>query len=280
MATREDAVLAASIQMKPVFGDLARNRAHTAALIAQACGRDARIVVLPELCISGYAFRSREEAWGMSEPADGPTAESWTRVARANDAFVIGGICERAGDTLFNTAILVGPNGLLGKYRKVHLWNEEKRYFTSGDLGFPVFGTPFGRVGMLICYDLWFPEAFRSCVLNGADMVCVPTAWIPIPCPDRDRDSMHNILVMASAHTSSVPVICADRIGHENGVSFIGQSLIAAHTGWPAAGPASADQQEILLAPIIPKAARRARRWTGVNDLLEDRRPDQYITRP
>ena len=266
----------ACLQTEPVFGDPAYNRAHTAALIAQAAAEGAREIVAPELCISGYAFRSREEASDFAEPADGPTAAAWS--AAAGGAFVIGGICERVGDRLFNSAILAGPDGLIGTYRKVHLWNNEKRYFSPGDRGFPVFNTPLGRIGMLICYDLWFPEAFRSSVLNGADVMCIPTAWLPMPDQDSSRDPMHNLLVMTSAHTNSVPVICADRIGQENGLSFIGRSLIAAHTGWPAAGPASVDSEEILFAQIAPAAARQARSWTQVNDLLRDRRPDQYVS--
>jgi predicted amidohydrolase len=268
----------ASVQTAPVFADPARNRDRSAAMIAEACGNGAKVVVLPELCISGYAFRSRGEAQDLSEPADGPSAAAWARAAAPHGAFVVGGICERDGDELFNSAILVGPDGLVGTYRKTHLWNDEKRYFAPSDLGFPVFDTPFGRIGMLICYDLWFPEAFRSCVLNGADVICVPTAWMPIPRQDPDRDSIHNILIMAAAHANSIPVICADRTGHENGVSFIGQSLVAAHTGWPAAGPAGAHQEEILFARISPQSARRARRWTAVNDLIGDRRPDQYVS--
>lgn len=271
-----DELTVACLQTAPVFGDPVRNRARTADLIAQAGAAGAKLIVAPELCVSGYAFRSREEAFDLAEPADGQTAAAWADAASAAGAYVVGGICERAGDELFNSAILVGPDGLTGTYRKVHLWNDEKRYFSPGDLGFPVFGTPFGRVGMLVCYDLWFPEAFRSCVLGGADIVCIPTAWLPIPGQDPSRDPMHNLLVMTSAHTNSVPVLCADRIGRENGLSFIGRSLIAAHSGRPMAGPASAEGEEILIANIAPRTARRARRWTDVNDLIADRRPDQY----
>lgn len=274
--TDAEELTVACLQTEPVFGDPAHNRTYTAALVAQVTAAGARVVVAPELCIPGYAFQSREEAFDLAEPADGPTAAAWANAAAAEGACVIGGICERVGDTLFNSAIVVDGNGLAGIYRKVHLWNDEKTIFSPGDLGFPVFDTPFGRIGMLICYDLWFPEAFRSSVLNGADIVCVPTAWIPIPAQNNSRDTMHNLIVMTSAHTNSVPVICADRIGREKGLSFIGRSLITAHTGWPVAGPASSDTEEILFARIAPAAARQARSWTRVNDLLRDRRPDQY----
>lgn len=266
----------ACLQMEPTFGDPDRNRLRIAELIERACGMGARIVVAPELGISGYAFRSRDEAFGLSEEADGPTAANWASLAARHDIYVVGGICEREADRLYNSAIVVGPRGLIGTYRKNHLWDDENRFFQPGDLGFPVFETPFGRVGVLICYDLWFPEAFRSCVLNGADLVCVPTAWLPIPGRDPNRDPMHNVLAMAAAHASSVPVACADRIGRENGKSFIGQSVIVNHTGWPVAGPASAGDEEILIATLDLARARRERRWSEFNDLVKDRRPEIY----
>jgi predicted amidohydrolase len=277
MAALEEPVRVACIQTKPVFGDPDRNRRTTVELIARACAEGSRIIVLPELCISGYAFRSHKEALSLSEPLDGPTAKIWSEAAARGNAYVIGGICERAGDGLFNSAILVGPGGRIGRYRKVHLWNSEKRHFRAGNLGFPVVETPLGRIAMLICYDMWFPEAIRSCALNGADIVCVPTAWTAIPGQDPHRDAIHNILIMAAAHSNSLPVLCAARVGRENGLSFIGQSVIAAHSGWPAAGPASAENEQILSADIYPQAARRARRWSDVNDLVGDRRPDQYV---
>lgn len=270
----------ACIQMEPVFGESEHNRAHLSAMIEKAAAAGAKLIIAPELCISGYVFRSRDEARMLAEPAsDGATAKEWEKLARKHDAWIVGGICEREGTRLYNSAIVVGPDGYQGVYRKVHLWGDESLYFERGDKGFPVFDTKFGRLGVLICYDQWFPEAYRSCALNGADIVCVPTAWVPIPGQDPNREAMANIVAMAAAHSNSVFVACADRIGTERGQPFIGQSLIVSYTGWPAGGPASADKEEIVFATVNVSDARRKRRWNDFNDIIRDRRVDTYQLR-
>jgi predicted amidohydrolase len=172
--------------------------------------------------------------------------------------------------------VLIGPHGYIGSFRKVHLWNEENLYFEPGNVGFPVFKTPIGRIGMFICYDCWFPESFRLCALQGADIVCVPTNWVPIPGQDPKREAMANILCMAAAHSNSIFIAAADRIGTERGQDFIGQSLIVSYTGWPIAGPASYDREEIICAEANLADARRKRNWNEYNQVLRDRRGDVY----
>jgi N-carbamoylputrescine amidase len=181
MGGRQEAVVnIACIQMEPVVGDKASNVARSVALIEEAAGRGARLIVLPELCNSGYVFESRDEAFELAEPVpDGPTIQAWSEVAARHGLHLVAGISEQAADTLYNSAVLIGPHGYIGSFRKVHLWNEENLYFEPGDVGFPVFKTPIGRIGMFICYDCWFPESFRLCALQGADIVCVPTNWGP-----------------------------------------------------------------------------------------------------
>jgi predicted amidohydrolase len=156
------------------------------------------------------------------------------------------------------------------------LWNEEVLYFEPGDLGFPVFQTPIGRIGVAICYDGWFPETFRLCALQGADIVCVPTNWVPIPGQAEGRQAMANILAMGAAHSNSMFIACADRVGTERGQPFEGQSLIVNYTGWPVAGPASRDSEEIVLAEVNLSEARRMRNWNAFNQVLRDRRTDVY----
>ena len=173
--------------------------AKTLQLIGHAANRGARLVVLPEICNSGYMFESRQEALALAEPVpDGPTMQAWSELAARHDLHIVAGISERAGDALFNSSVLIGPGGHLGTFRKVHLWNEENLYFEPGDLGFPVFGTALGRIATFICYDCWFPESFRLCALQGAEIVCVPTNWVPIPGQDPAREAMANILVHGS----------------------------------------------------------------------------------
>lgn len=273
----ESEIRIASVQMEPIVGEKDRNIAHSLDLIGQAADNGARLIVLPELANSGYVFETREEAFELAEPIPGgPTCDAWAGIAANRNIWIVAGISERDGEKLYNSSVLMGPDGHVGTFRKVHLWNEENLFFEPGDLGFPVFRTPFGRVGMFICYDGWFPESYRLCTLQGADIICIPTNWVPIPGQDPNREAMANILVMGSAHSNSVFVAAADRVGTERGQPFLGQSLIASYTGWPIAGPASATEEEILYADVNLADARRKRNWNEYNQVLRDRRTDVY----
>lgn len=275
---RDEAVVKiACVQMAPVVGEKERNVRRSVERIEEAAGAGAGLIVLPELCNSGYVFDSREEAFALAEEIpDGPTCQAWIEVARKHGLHLVAGIAERYGQVLYNAAVVIGPSGFVGKFRKNHLWNEENLFFEPGNLGFPVFKTPIGRIGTFICYDGWFPESYRLCALQGADIVCIPTNWVPIPGQAKNREAMANILVMAAAHANSVFVAAADRVGTERGQPFIGQSLIASYTGWPIAGPASPDTEEILYAEANLADARRKRNWTEYNQVLRDRRTDVY----
>jgi len=273
----ESRVRIACIQMEPVVGEKPANVARTLELIERAAGARADLIVLPELANSGYVFNTREEAFALSEPVpSGETSVLWADTAKRLGVHIVAGIAERDGCVLYNSAVLIGPDGHIGTFRKVHLWAAENLYFEPGDLGFPVFRTRLGRIGMAICYDAWFPETFRLAALQGADIVCVPTNWVPIPGQDPTREAMANILVMAAAHSNSLFIACADRIGVERGQSFEGQSLVVGHTGWPVAGPASRDGEEILIADVNLADARRDRNWNAFNQVLRDRRSDVY----
>jgi N-carbamoylputrescine amidase len=270
-------VTIACLQMQPRFGDVAANVAHSLELIDEAAARGAGLLVLPELANTGYVFASREEALGLAEEIpNGSTVAAWAGAAQRHRLHLVAGICERAGQKLFNSAVVIGPSGYIGTFRKVHLWNEENLFFEPGDLGFPVFHTPIGRIGVAICYDGWFPETYRLSALQGADIVCVPTNWVPIPGQAEGRQAMANLLTMAAAHSNSLFVACADRVGTERGQPFEGQSLIVSYTGWPVAGPASRENEEIVLAEVDLGEARRKRNWNAFNQVLRDRRTDVY----
>lgn len=267
----------ACIQMEPHVGEKSANIRHSLDLINQAADVGATLMVLPELANSGYVFETRQEAFGLSEPVPGgETYKAWAEVAARRQLHIVAGICERDGEVLYNSSVVIGPSGHVGTFRKVHLWNEENLFFEPGNLGFPVFKTPIGRIGTFICYDGWFPESYRLCALQGADMVCIPTNWVPIPGQDKDREAMANILVMAAAHSNSVFVAAADRVGTERGQPFVGQSLIVSYTGWPIAGPASAAEEQIIYADVNLADARRKRNWNEYNQVLRDRRTDVY----
>jgi N-carbamoylputrescine amidase len=274
---QESRMRVACLQTEPRIGQVQANVARSLELIAQAAGARARLAVLPELCNTGYVFETREEALGLSEEVpDGPTCDAWMAAARAHSMFIVAGITEREGEKLYNSAVLVGPQGLIGTYRKNHLWGAENTIFEPGNLGVPVFDIGVGRIACAICYDIWFPEIFRLAALQGADMLCVATNWVPMPAQPGNLPMMANILAMGGAHSNSMFVAAADRIGVERGQPFLGNSLIVSHTGWPLAGPASLDREEMLIADIDLADARRHRNLTDFNERLRDRRTDMY----
>ncbi len=273
----ESSVRVACLQMEPQIGRLQDNIRDSVARIDAAAAAGARLMVLPELTNSGYVFETRAEAYALAEEVPtGPACLAWIDAARRHGCWIVAGIAERVGEKLFNSAVLVGPQGHVGTFRKMHLWAAENLFFEPGDLGFPVYWTPIGRIGMLICYDGWFPEAYRLCALQGADIVCVPTNWVPIPGQDPNQQAMANVLAMASAHVNSLFIAASDRVGTERGQPFLGRSLIVSYTGWPVAGPASQTDPETIMADLNLSEARRKRNWNDFNQILRDRRTDTY----
>jgi len=148
----ESLIKAAALQMEPCIGDKENNIFKSVSLINKACENGVQLMVLPELCNTGYMFNSREEAFALSETVpDGPSCAAWIECCEKYDAYIVAGITERENNLLYDSAVVLGPEGHIGTYRKVHLWNEEKLWFEPGNLGFPVFDLPFGRIGCRIC---------------------------------------------------------------------------------------------------------------------------------
>ncbi len=265
--------------MEPRIGEKEENVNKTCRFIDEVAKSGSKLIVLPELCNTGYVFNTREEASELAEPIpDGPTTANWTEKAREHGIYLVAGIAERAESKLFNSAVLIGPRGVIGTYRKLHLWYREKLFFHAGDLGFPLFNLPFGRLGMLICYDLWFSEAARILTLQGADIICSPTNWVPSSKPlyDEAGRCMANYLAIATANSNAIYIACADRIGVERGQPFEGRSIIVGPSGRTLAGPASKDREEILTAEVNLADSRRLKIKSPMNDLFEDRRTDIY----
>ena len=267
----------ACVQMEPRVGEKDRNVARGLELISRAAEGGANLVVLPELSNSGYVFETREEAFSLAEEIpNGPTTKAWMEAAAKHGMTIVAGIAEREGDNLYNSAAIVGPRGLIGRHRKNHLWGAENLFFEPGNMGMPVFNTGAGRIACAICYDMWFPETFRLAALQGADLLCVATNWVPMPQQPPGLPMMATILAMAGAHANSMFVAAADRVGVERGQPFLGNSLIVSHTGWPLSGPASTDREEIIMADVNLADARRKRSMNEFNQLLRDRRTDVY----
>jgi predicted amidohydrolase len=262
-------------QLAPAIGDLDGNRARALAAIDAAAAAAAQIVVLPELAASGYVFRDAAEARSLAEPPDGPTVAGWAERAAAHGLVVVGGFAEAGpGGRLHNSAALVDAAGLRALYRKVHLWDRESLVFTPGDQPPAVVATAHGRIGVMVCYDLEFPEWVRLAALRGAELLCVPTNWPREPRPDGERP-MEVLRAMVAASTNRMAVAVCDRCGDERGVSWVAGSAIAGPDGWLLAGPAVAPRPALLTADV-DLAAARDKAIGPRNDALGDRRPALY----
>lgn len=270
----------AVVQFDMQVPHVAENLDKATALIDQAVSQGAGLVVLPELANTGYMYQNRAEAYSVAETIpDGPTTQRWMREAKERNIYLVGSLTEVEGVKLYDSAVLVGPDGYIGSYRKSHLWYEEKLFFEPGNLGFPVYSTPIGRIGMLICWDIWFPETFRIMNMQGADIVCIPNNWVWTPPPlfDELGRAMATYLTMVNAHSNQMYVACADRVGVERGQKFLGCSVIAGTNGWPLVGPAAPEGDAVLVTePINLVATRRSKVWNDLNDLIRDRRVDLY----
>lgn len=272
---RESMLTVAAVQFEPLLGDLERNRDKLVELVGQALEKGAQLIVTPEMGNTGYIFNTREEAFACSESVpDGPTVMALNGAARKGGGYIVAGILEKEGSVLYNASVLIGPEGCIGKYRKTHLWDLEKTLYEPGNLGYPVFDLPFGRVGMSICYDNWFPEVNRIYCLQGADIICHPTNWVVVPGLATPESPTWAYLAMAQAHTNGVFMVCAGRTGTERGVTFGGSSCICGLPGF-VKGPAGGDSEEILIAELNVMDARR-KRLSGWNHLIRDRRSDLY----
>jgi predicted amidohydrolase len=279
--TRPSLLKIAACQYAPRLGDPDGNAARGAEWIARAADAGATLIVLPELASSGYAFASQAEAEAAAQEDRGSTISQWVASCRELGVYVVAGFCERAGSARFNSAALLGPEGVIGVYRKAHLFFDEQSYFQPGDTGFPVFDLPFGRIGMLVCYDLWFPEAARVLALAGAQVICGPTNWVANfrrRVADERGWIMGNYASVAVATQNQVFVAAADRIGTEGDVEFIGGSCVVGPEGWMVAGPASRSDEALLLADIDLDQARARKQRTPRNHAFGDRRPDLYGT--
>jgi predicted amidohydrolase len=244
--------------------------------IRRAAASGARLIVLPELCTTGYVFASATEARDLAQPASGGALDDWIEQARRADAVVVGGFAEiDERGALYNSAAVVDGAGVLAVYRKTHLWGGERDVFQAGAEPAPVVETSFGRVGVGICYDLFFPELTRGLALRGADIVVVPTNS-PRSTPDAEPpDHIGVSIARAAAHVNRMFVAVCDRYGDERGQRWVGRSAIVDPDGEIMAGPPG-DRESTLLADCRLTLARD-KRWTATsNDALGDRRPELY----
>lgn len=260
-------------------GDAAANLNHAIDLISQAAKQGAEIVCLPELFNSRY-FAQYKKSSVLPEPIPGRTTAALAKAAKENKVVLVGGsIYERAGKKLFNTSVVFGPNGkLLGKYRKTHVPQDknyyEKNYFSPGDTGFKVFPTPVGKLGVLICYDQWFPEATRVDALMGAELMFYPTAIGTIAGVEQTegdwQDAWENVM-RGHAIANSVVVCAVNRVGTEDQMTFFGGSFVCDAFGKTLARGSA--KEEIVIAKVDLQHGRDIKRgWR----FFQNRRPETY----
>jgi N-carbamoylputrescine amidase len=240
--------------------------------------RGAQLVVLPELIVPGYRIDAAFQREG-SEPLDGPTVEAWQELAAGAGGYIAGGLCERDGGHLYNTAVLVGPSGILLHYRKLHTFAGERDVFTSGDLGLPVAELPFGVVGLCVCYDLRFVETARILALRGAELICVPTAWVSgfdQQSWDREGFCTQARSAQVQANLDQVFIACASQTGKGWDQQFLGSSLICDPYGEVPLGPLPHDRDELALSTIdLDMVGAAHSRGERINPRA-DRRSDVY----
>ena len=269
-------VKVACCQVALAIGDTAGNRARVRTAILNAAAVGAQVVVLPELANSGYMFADLAELHSCAEPLEGSTVQEWTDLASAHGLIIVGGLAEAGADgRVYNAAVLIDASGLRASYRKVHLWdNENNNLFTPGSAAPPVVDTALGRIGVMVCYDLEFPEWVRAAALAGADLLCAPVNWPLFPRPTGERPS-EVVKVQAGASVNRMFIAVADRAGRERGQDWLGGSVIVDADGYPQTTLALG-LEGIHMATVNLSNARN-KHVSARNHVHTDRRTELYL---
>ena len=254
------------VQFRPLFGKKQKNLKRILEFMNKGADEEADLLVLPELCNTGYVFRSQEELRTLCEEIpEGETTQALVAFAQERSLCVVAGVCERRNKDYYNSAEIVGPDGFVSVYRKPHLFNTEKLWFAKGDGPISVFDTPKARVGVMVCFDWFFPEVLRILALKGAQVVCHPSNLV-LPFCQRT--------LLGGAVQNRVFVVTANRVGTERGVRFSGMSqIVSPNMETLAASPKS--REEVRVVEVDPKEAD-SKKVSERNDLWADRRVDLY----
>lgn len=262
----------AAIQYEPTLGEKERNVRDLLRLVEEAAASQARLIVLPEMATTGYCWESRTEIAPYVEPIPGPTTECFQQLAARYGCFIAVGLPEvdPATQVYYNSVALLGPGGLVGTYRKIHSYIAEPRWARDGDLGMPVWDTPLGRLGALICTDAVYFEAARISALHEADVLLFPTSWFEEKCPSG--------YWIARAFENGVYLIAANRYGLEREVQFSGGSCVLNPDG---SIQAYLDNGEGIVYGEVDLERSRDKRWGGKDSAghrFADRRPVEYLS--
>ena len=269
-----DMVKIAAVQTDP---GIMKNDENLDGILKQAktaAGNGAELIVFPECALTGYVFNSREEALPFMETVPGPATDRIGDFCREVGVHVVIGLLEKDGNRCFNTAVLICPQGLVGKYRKVHLpFLGIDRFVDPGDKPFEVHKTPIGNIGLHICYDCNFPESGRVMTLLGADILVLPTNW------PMTRGTIADHVIKTRAFENKVNLVAVDRVGEERGTMFMGRSQIIDAWGQTLTEGSETDE-EILYGEVSLELARQKHIVIKAGefevDYIKDRRPEMY----
>src|SRR5579884_2711341 len=263
----------AAVQYSPQLGEKERNIRELGLLVQEAVAHQARLIVLPEMASTGYCWASREEIAPYVEPIPGPTTAYFQQLATQHRCYIAVGLPEvdPLTQVYYNSAALLGPDGLIGTYRKLHSYIAEPRWARDGDRGLPVWETELGRISTLICMDAGYCESARIAALRGADVVLLLTNWDDEACPSSRW--------MARAFENGVYVVASNRYDRERGVQFGGGSCVLNPDG---SIQAYRDNGAGIVYGEVDIRRSRDKRWGGngeiIGDRLADRCPAEYVS--
>lgn len=270
MAEKCNKIKVGFYQFEPKFGEKEKNFEKVlSAIEIYACDID--LLVLPEFFATGYQFISKDEVEALAEKIPGgDTTEYLLEISHRKGIYIVAGLPEKDKKRFFNSAVLIGPEGFIGVYRKTHLFFEEKLYFTSGDTGFEVWDTKIGKIGIIICFDWFFPESMRSLALRGVEVVAHPSNLVLPYCPKA---------MPVRCLENKVFAITANRIGIEcrkknQPLHFIGQSLIVSPAGEVLVK--ASENEEVLITVEIEPELSRDKSLNKFNNIFKDRRAEFY----
>lgn len=264
----------AGVQMDVTLGEVDQNIQNVIERFKTTTAENTALTIFPECAITGYCFNDLEEARQFAESIPGPATERLAKACAELNAHMVVGMLEVDGDDVYNAAVLIGPNGVISNYRKVHLPYLGVDMFTSfGNRAFASHQAGDVKVGTLICYDASFPEATRCLAMDGAELIALPTNWPP------GAETTADYTINSRAVENAVYFAAINRVGTERGFSFIGRSSICDPNGNTLA-KAETRGEEILYADIDVELARAKKivRVTGKHAInrLADRRPELY----
>jgi predicted amidohydrolase len=264
----------AAVQIEPEITAHKENLDKILAKTEIAARNGSNLIVFPECALTGYVFSNLEEVKPYTETIPGPSTDRLEECCQKLGVHIITGLIERSADKYFNAAVLIGPDGLIGVYRKIHLpFLGVDRFLDHGDKPFRVYETSIGNIGMHICYDCNFPESARVMTLMGADILALPTNW------PEGRERIPKFVAPTRAYENKVYLVAVNRIGCERGTRFIGQSKII-NTWGDTLAEASIENEEILYAEVNLAEAKEKHVILKPGefevDLIRDRRPEFY----